>query len=110
LPDVIYFQTKNPNWVFFVGSSNGSCWKYFIDIWSILQPFGIVSGNLVYFVVIWYRFGMLYHEKSGNPARAAKIGPILRVRSTEILKFQIGLILSVHLNMIEIGIPGYPSD
>jgi hypothetical protein len=32
--------------------------------------FGIFYGHLVYFVVIWYiypRFGMLYHEKSGNP-------------------------------------------
>jgi hypothetical protein len=31
----------------------------------------IVDGHLVYFVVIWYisrRFGILYQEKSGNPA------------------------------------------
>jgi hypothetical protein len=42
-----------------------------MDIWSILLPFGILYGHLVYFVVIWYafpRFGMLYQEKSGNPA------------------------------------------
>jgi hypothetical protein len=40
-------------------------------IWSILRPFGIFCGHLVYFIVIWYifpRFGMLYQEKSGNPA------------------------------------------
>jgi hypothetical protein len=33
----------------------------FMDIWSILQPFGILYGLLVYFMVIWYifsRFGM----------------------------------------------------
>jgi hypothetical protein len=38
---------------------------YFMDIWSILQPFGILYGHLTYFVVIWYiylRFGMLYQE------------------------------------------------
>jgi hypothetical protein len=37
---------------------------YFTVIGSILWPFGI-------FVVIWYifpRFGMLYQEKSANPA------------------------------------------
>jgi hypothetical protein len=35
-----------------------------MTIWSILRP-------LVYFIVIWYifsRFGMMYQEKSGNPA------------------------------------------
>jgi hypothetical protein len=32
---------------------------------------GNIYGLLVYFVVIWYifpRFGILYKEKSGNPA------------------------------------------
>jgi hypothetical protein len=32
----------------------------------ILWTFGIASGNLVY---IFSRFGILYKEKSGNPAR-----------------------------------------
>jgi hypothetical protein len=43
---------------------------FFIDIWYILQPFGILYGHLAYFVVIWYifpRFGLFYQEKSGNP-------------------------------------------
>jgi hypothetical protein len=26
----------------------------FLDIWSILQPFGILKGHLVYFPLIWY--------------------------------------------------------
>jgi hypothetical protein len=42
----------------------------FMDIWSILQTFGIVCDHLVYVVVIWNifsRFGMLNQEKSGNP-------------------------------------------
>jgi hypothetical protein len=36
-----------------------------------LGPLGIFFGHLVHFWVIWYiftRFGMLYQEKSGNPA------------------------------------------
>jgi hypothetical protein len=36
-----------------------------------LRPFDILYRHLLYFVVIWYifpRFGVLYHEKSGNPA------------------------------------------
>jgi hypothetical protein len=67
---MVYFQTKNLNF--------GSSWRvlqwkmcvYFWDIWSISQPFCLIYGNLVNFVVIWYifpRFGMLYQEKSGNP-------------------------------------------
>jgi hypothetical protein len=32
--------------------------------WSISRPFGIFNGHLVYFP----HFGMLYHDKSGNPA------------------------------------------
>jgi hypothetical protein len=31
----------------------------FMDIWSILQPFVIFYGHLVYFVVSWYIFPVL---------------------------------------------------
>jgi hypothetical protein len=44
-------------------------------IWSILLPFRILYDHLVYFVVIWVhfsRFGMLYQEKSGNPANKSQ--------------------------------------
>jgi hypothetical protein len=48
----------------------------------IIRPFGLFHGYLVYFVAIWHilllficiyfsRFGMLYQEKSGNPAAQA---------------------------------------
>jgi hypothetical protein len=43
---------------------------YFRDTWSVLRSFyilwtfSIASGNLVYFSC----FGILYQEKSGNPA------------------------------------------
>jgi hypothetical protein len=42
-----------------------------MTIWSILRPLEIFYGHLVFFVVICYispRFGILYQEKSGNPA------------------------------------------
>jgi hypothetical protein len=46
-------------------------------IWSILRPFGLFCGHLVYFVAIWSifsRFGMLFKEKSGNPEPDASRG------------------------------------
>jgi hypothetical protein len=39
---------------------------YFTTIWYILWPFGIFYGHLVYFS----HFGLLYYEKSGNPAQS----------------------------------------
>jgi hypothetical protein len=43
-----------------------------------LWLFGITCGTLVYFMVIWYmnvpRFGMMYEEKSGNPASIDSFG------------------------------------
>jgi hypothetical protein len=44
---------------------------FFMANVSIYWPKGILYGQLVHFVVILYifsRFGMLYREKSGNPA------------------------------------------
>jgi hypothetical protein len=60
-----YFQNKNPN--------SGKFWRvlhwmmmvYFMAIWYIGGILGIFCGNLAYFP----RFGILYHEQSGNPAR-----------------------------------------
>jgi hypothetical protein len=67
-----YFQTKIPLWVNFDGSRNGRCWcMYFMAIWSVVRTIDIFCGHLVYFTVIWYtyyRLGMLYQDKSGNPA------------------------------------------
>jgi hypothetical protein len=50
------FKPKFPVWVNFEGFCNGR-------FWSILWPFYLFYGHLVYFIVIWYifpRFGMLY--------------------------------------------------
>jgi hypothetical protein len=38
---------------------------YFTSIGYILWPFGIFYGHLVYSMVIFFRFGKLYIEKSG---------------------------------------------
>jgi hypothetical protein len=51
--------------------------EYFMSIWSILCPFGILYGHLyilrpfeIFYGYLVYLscFGMLYQEKSGNPA------------------------------------------
>jgi hypothetical protein len=68
LPDGIF--SKNPYlgkfWKFFR-------WKMLVFLW----PFGLFYGQMVYVLVIWYifwlfgiffHFGMLYREESGNPA------------------------------------------
>jgi hypothetical protein len=59
-----YFLTKNTNL--------GKFWMvwqwqmlvfYLFSIWSILRPFDILCGHLVYFMAIWYTlwpFGILY--------------------------------------------------
>jgi hypothetical protein len=66
---MVYFKTKTPIWVNFEGPKNTKCryilWscRIFHGHWYILWPFGNV-------VIIWYvlpRFGILYHEESGNP-------------------------------------------
>jgi hypothetical protein len=63
---MVYFQTKNPN--------SGKFWKVLqLKLLVILWPLCLVYGEMVYFRAIWYiliyffRFGMLYREKSGNP-------------------------------------------
>jgi hypothetical protein len=63
--------------VYVFASQKSQVWKILeslgienIGILKFLWPFGIFYNNLVYFVIVWYiliRFGMLYHEKSGNP-------------------------------------------
>jgi hypothetical protein len=57
LPYGLFSNQKSKIWLKFGGSCTGRCW-------FILWTLGIVRGNLVYFS----RFGILYEEKSGNPA------------------------------------------
>jgi hypothetical protein len=62
---------------------------YFTAIGYILLPLGIFCTHLVYFMVIWYifpHFGMLYQEKSGNPAlKAVSNFPTTRFKFLNIL-------------------------
>jgi hypothetical protein len=70
-----YFQTKNPNLGKFWRVLRSEMLLYFTAILSILRPFCIFHGPLVYLKVICYlfpRFGMLYQEKSGNPESNAR--------------------------------------
>jgi hypothetical protein len=68
---MVYFQPKNPNLGKFYKVLQWKLLVHFMTIWSILRPFEIFYGHLVFLVVIWCifpLFGILYQEKSGNPA------------------------------------------
>jgi hypothetical protein len=43
-------------------------WEYFKEIWDTLWPFGTFCVYLVHFS----GFGIMHHEKSGNPAHKQK--------------------------------------
>jgi hypothetical protein len=43
-------------------------WPWNLNCWCMLWPFGILFYNLVYFS----RFGILYHERYGNPQTVLK--------------------------------------
>jgi hypothetical protein len=60
----VCFQTKNPNLGKFWRALDWKMLIYFMDIWNILRTFGIFCVHLVHFS----GFGILYQEKSGNPA------------------------------------------
>jgi hypothetical protein len=65
---MVCFQTKNPNlgkvlqWKMMVPIFYGHLVHFTVFCYMLLT-IGIVRGNLVSF----YRFGILYQEKSGNP-------------------------------------------
>jgi hypothetical protein len=58
---LVYYQTQNIE--SFWGPCNGRCWY-------ILWTFGLIYGQLVYFMDIWYiftHFGIFTKKESGNP-------------------------------------------
>jgi hypothetical protein len=67
---MVSFQTKNPNLGIIWGTLEWKMFVYFLVIWYIVQPMGIfyVSAAFDNFWYIFPRFGILYQEKSGNPA------------------------------------------
>jgi hypothetical protein len=67
---MVYFQTQNPNLRKFCWVLQWKLLVNFMTIRSILLPFRILYGLLVYFEIIlvyFSCFGILYQEKSGNP-------------------------------------------
>jgi hypothetical protein len=68
---MVCFQTKNHNLGKFWSALDWKMLKYFMAIWNILMRFGNFYCYLVHFLPIWYifpGFGIMYQEKSGNPA------------------------------------------
>jgi hypothetical protein len=63
---MVYFQTKNPNFGKFWRSSDWKLFICFITIRNILRTLGIFYDHLVHFYG-FSRFGIMYQEKSGNP-------------------------------------------
>jgi hypothetical protein len=47
--------------------------EYFMEIWDILWPFGTFCIHLVHFS----GFGIMYQEKSGNPAQGVNFATLL---------------------------------
>jgi hypothetical protein len=44
---MVYFQTKNPNFGKFLRALEWKMLIYFMTIWNILWPYGIIYGRLV---------------------------------------------------------------
>jgi uncharacterized Tic20 family protein len=65
---MVYFQTKNPDMGKFYRLWQWKMLVYFIAVWSILRPFGIFCGHLVYFMVSWYDFPVLVYCTKKNLA------------------------------------------
>jgi sterol desaturase/sphingolipid hydroxylase (fatty acid hydroxylase superfamily) len=77
----LVFKPKILTWVNFAMEDFGLFWPfchiygslvYFMDISSILRPFGISCGTFGTFygyLVYFTHFGMLYQEKSGKPGK-----------------------------------------
>jgi hypothetical protein len=65
---MVCFQTKNPNLGRFWRVLEWKILLYFMTIWNILWPFGIIYGRLVCFVVIWYILPILVGLDNKNMA------------------------------------------
>jgi hypothetical protein len=67
---MVYFKTITSNLCTFWAVLQWKIFVYFMDILSILWPFDIFYGHLVYFVVIWYIFPVLVYRSKKNRATA----------------------------------------
>jgi hypothetical protein len=64
---MVYFRTKNPNLDKFWSALDWKFLLYFMAIWNILWTLGIFRTFCVH-LVHFFGFGIMHHEKSGNPA------------------------------------------
>jgi hypothetical protein len=68
---MVCFQTKNPDLGKFWRALEWKMFVYFMTIWNILWPFGIIFGRLVKFVcghlVYFSHFGMFGPRKIWQP-------------------------------------------
>jgi hypothetical protein len=67
LPDYLFSNQKSQFW----STLEWIMLNNFMAIWNILGTLGIFYDNLVHFMLFWYifsGFGIMYLEKSGNPA------------------------------------------
>jgi hypothetical protein len=92
---MVYFQTKNPNL--------GKFWRVLQWTMLVCNGYVVVYCHLKYFVaictsyfmVIWYmftQFGMLYQEKSGNPAPDSHgDNPTIEIKSVASLEDELDL-------------------
>jgi hypothetical protein len=72
---MVCFQTKNPSLGKFCRALEWKMQVYFMLICNMLQSLGLFYGHFGNVVVLWYifpRFGILCHEKSGNPGMYVK--------------------------------------
>jgi hypothetical protein len=89
LPDGIYFLNQKSKFRYILGGlgMENRYWSifgylmHFTAIWHVLWKFGIFSGNLVYFVVIWYflPFWFVAQNKSGNPVSRNGLGRKVKI-------------------------------
>jgi hypothetical protein len=66
LPDGIFANQKSHFWYILEGAGIGLFYGHFVDftaIWYLFWPFWFIFEAFV----IFYHFGILYQEKSGNP-------------------------------------------
>jgi hypothetical protein len=65
---MVYFQTEIPNLGKFLRALHWKMLIYLIDIWNILQAFGIYYDHLVHNVFIWYIFPVWVSRTKKNLA------------------------------------------
>jgi hypothetical protein len=91
---MVYFQNQNPNLSKFWRVLDWKNLIYFWAIWNILRTFGIFYGLLGCFMTIWYiccsfGFGIMYHEKSGNPLPKLLLVEYLRLGNKYVCRWRV---------------------